>query len=245
MAENLVNFKIIALPTNDNKYGRLCLTENGLDETHYVNGDGDKMYYDIHIINTEQKYLNDPSNTILVERDNQLVSCNKNDFIANDKIIGVLLISSSSYFGFGPNINNDIVDFFLKGGTNITLDCERYSDDSTYLALNEEVYYAPNNKEYEYEFHIDESELNIPIKINNIKEERVSIFYNGNRIGVTNKSLELNDILIQVMEKELEGVTVVSETGLVFKIDKNGRIESGVGDLYPTASNQLEKLLGF
>lgn len=80
------------------------------------------------------------------------------------------------------------------------------------------------------------------IKINKIKEETCRIFENDILVGEVNSGIELHDVCIQVKEKQIENVKIVSEEGYVYDIDLNGMVYSkGNPRLYPTVGEQLRK----
>jgi hypothetical protein len=81
------------------------------------------------------------------------------------------------------------------------------------------------------------------ITINRIVEPESYLYKDNQVVGVINNHLELNDVLIQIKNKSLNGYKVKYEDDF-YEIRNDGRIING-SVVYPILSKQLREMIGF
>lgn len=112
----------------------------------------------------------------------------------------------------------------------------------------EEYYYSILDDKYLVRIiysHVDVIENISQVTPHVIYENTVSVHEpNGELIAETNNILIINDMLIQIRRKRLNGYYIMSSENVRYDIDEDGRIIGGK-DLFNVYDEQLKELCGF
>lgn len=94
--------------------------------------------------------------------------------------------------------------------------------------------------------HIEVYKNHREVTPHNIVEEEYKIYNSKDELIVcTNSMYTFNDILIQIMKKQLNGYYVIKNDGTKHNIDDDGHVHGNEFHYYPIFDEQLRELCGF
>lgn len=80
------------------------------------------------------------------------------------------------------------------------------------------------------------------IKINDIQEIPVDLFYNGDRIGVITSGIQFDDVRLQIKQNQIEGYYVIFKN-IRIDINKHGKVSCWPRGFFDTWGKILFELL--
>lgn len=86
------------------------------------------------------------------------------------------------------------------------------------------------------------------VKIREIKETPVELWYNNEKIGVIETELQLNDIRCQIKEQKLEGYYILftqNDNTIQINITEYGTLDNWPSGFFGTCEKQLMFLCGW